>query len=46
VHFIQDIACVMQSVGSYDDLAHSDTPSHTSWTLDDGEMSLDIADIT
>jgi hypothetical protein len=45
VHFIQDMACVMQSVGSYDDLTHSDTSSHTSWTLDDGQMSSHFADM-
>jgi hypothetical protein len=30
VHFMQDIAHVMQSVGPLDDLALSDTGSHTS----------------
>jgi hypothetical protein len=45
VHFIQDMAHVMQSIGSHDDLAHSDIPSHTSWTLDDGHMSSHFADM-
>jgi hypothetical protein len=44
VHFMQDIARVMQSVGPLDDLAPSDTGSHTSWTLDDGHMSFYFAD--
>jgi hypothetical protein len=42
VHFIQDMAGVMQSVGSLDDLAYSDASSHTSWTMDDGHMSFHL----
>jgi hypothetical protein len=42
VHHSEDIAYLMQVVGPYDDLAYPETPSHTSWTLDDGHMILDI----
>jgi hypothetical protein len=35
----------MQGVGSYNDWTYLETPSHTSWTLDNGEMSSDIADM-
>jgi hypothetical protein len=45
MHFIHGIACVMQSVGEYDDLTHSDTSSHTSWTLENGQMSSHFADM-
>jgi hypothetical protein len=45
VHLLQDMARVMQSVGSPDDLTHSDLPSHISWTLDDGQMSPHFADM-
>jgi hypothetical protein len=45
VCFMQDIAHVMQSIGPLDDLAPFDTSSHTSWTLDDGQMSFYFADI-
>jgi hypothetical protein len=42
---MQDIAHVMQSIESLDDLAPSDIGSHTSWTLDNGQMGFDVADI-
>jgi hypothetical protein len=45
VHFIQDMTFVMQSVGPYDDLTHSDISSHTSWTLDDGQMKSHFVDM-
>jgi hypothetical protein len=42
---LQDMARVMQSVESLDGLTHSDTGSHTFWTLDDGQMGLDLIDM-
>jgi hypothetical protein len=45
MHFSEDIAHLTQSVGSFDDLTCPEAPFHTSWTLDVGQMSSDIADI-
>jgi hypothetical protein len=45
MHFMQNIACVMQSIGPLEDLAPSTTSSHTSWNLDDRQMSFYFADI-
>jgi len=44
-HYMQNIACVMKSIGSHYDLTHLDTSSHTSLTLDDGRMSSHFADM-
>jgi hypothetical protein len=43
VHYIQDMVC--DGVGSCHDLTHSDASSHTSWTLDNGQMSSHFADM-
>jgi hypothetical protein len=45
VHYIKDVGPLMLSVGFLDDLAYLGAPSHTSYTLDVGMMSLGIADI-
>jgi hypothetical protein len=45
VPLLQDMACVMKSVESFDGLTHSDTGSYIFWTLDDGHIGLDLIDI-
>jgi hypothetical protein len=40
----KDVAHLMQALGHMM-TRHLGTPSHTSWTLDDGHMSSDIADM-
>jgi hypothetical protein len=45
VHYTEDVAHLMQSIGPCDDWTYPRAPFHTSWTLDDGHMSLDIAHI-
>jgi len=45
LHYIEDVDPLMWGVAPPDDWIYHGTPSHTSWTLDNGHMSLDIVDM-
>jgi hypothetical protein len=42
IHCTEDVAHLMQSVGPFDDLTCPMAPPHTPWSLDIGQMSLDV----
>jgi hypothetical protein len=44
-HYLEDVAHFMQSVAPFDYCTYLGALIHTSWTLDIGWMSIDIADI-
>jgi hypothetical protein len=45
VPLLQDMAHVMQSIVAHIESTHSDTSSHTLWTLDDGKMGFILTDM-